>query len=203
MPEYKEINKAKQLLVEGKDAKIFFEALLSNLDITEIQIQNYGGIDELKGFLNQFSKAPGFQEKVESIGIIRDAENRFKSAFQSIGSALNMAGFSVPQRPQQKTESQPCISVFILPDNKTKGMLETLCNRSVDKDPAMVCVDTYFDCLKENSVKLPKKIEKARLQTFMASKKKVPRLIGIAAKQNIWPWDSPVFENIKQFLSDL
>ena len=56
MPEYKEINKAKQLLVEGKDAKIFFEALLSNLDITEIQIQNYGGIDELKGFLNQFSK---------------------------------------------------------------------------------------------------------------------------------------------------
>ncbi len=203
MQGYREIEKRKQLLVEGNDADSFLTVLLKNLKITSIQIQNYGGKDELKGFLKQFLKAPGFQEKVESLGIVRDAETSPKSAFQSICSALKIAGFPVPQIPLEKTKTQPCISVFILPDNKTKGMLETICLRSVEKDSTMVCIDTYFKCLKKKLNTLPKNIEKARLQAFLASRKKVPRKLGIAAMQNVWPWDSPVFKNIKQFLNSL
>lgn len=203
MPEYKEIIKTKQLLVDGDDADYFFRALFKKIDITEIQIQNYGGNDELKGFLIQFAKARGFQEKVESIGIIRDAEKSAKSAFQSVSSAVTKAGFSAPKKPLEQTKTQPCISVYILPDSKSKGMLETICNQSVEKDPAMLCVDTYLKCLKEKLTLLPRNIEKARLQVFLASRKKVPRKLGVAAMQNVWPWDSPVFENIKNFLETL
>ena len=122
MPELQEINKAKQLLVDGDDADCFFSTLLKNLKIKDIQIQNYGGNDELKGFLKQFRIAPGFLDKVECIGIVRDAEKNPKSAFQSISGFLKMANLPVPKKPLEITNTQPRVSVFILPDSKTKKL---------------------------------------------------------------------------------
>ena len=203
MPEYKEIKMTKQLLVEGDDADYFFSALLEELSISEIQIQNYGGKDELKGFLKQFCKVFGFWEKVVSLGIVRDAETNPSTAFQSVSGALCVAGLPVPQCPLDLTDTQPRISVFILPDAETNGMLETVCLRSVEKDPAMFCVEEYFKCLKERLKFFPKNMEKARLQAFLASREKGPRMLGGAAKQGYWPWNSPIFENIKHFLNAL
>jgi hypothetical protein len=62
MPQYKEITKAKQLLVDGDDAVGFFSAFLYHLGMLQlIQVQNYGGNDELRGFLKQFRRASGFK----------------------------------------------------------------------------------------------------------------------------------------------
>ncbi|MDY6863685.1 MAG: DUF3226 domain-containing protein [Thermodesulfobacteriota bacterium] len=108
MTEFIKINKNKQLLVDGNDASWFFSALLQKLSIAEIQIQNYGGNDELRGFLKQFCKAPGFAERVKSSGIIRDAENNPKGAFQSVHNALRTA-----KLPMQKGPSKPL--GYILP----------------------------------------------------------------------------------------
>ena len=203
MPLYREIEKPKQLLVEGFDAYWFFSALLKEVSITEIQIQNYGGVDELKGFLVQFCRASGFWDRVESLGIVRDAETDPNAAFQSVSTALDAANLPVPQCPLELTNTQPRTSIFILPDNETNGMLETVCLRSVEEDPAMFCIDEYFKCLREKLEYLPKYTEKAHLQTFLASRKKVPRMLGVAAEQGIWPWNSPVFESIKLFLNRL
>lgn len=199
----KEINKAKQLLVEGNDAEWFFSALLDELQITEMQIQNYGGNNELNGFLEQFPKASGFWDIVESIGIVRDAEKDPNDAFKSVSGALNAVGLFVPKRPLEITNTQPRISVFILPDTKSNGMLETVCLRSVEADSAISCIDEYFKCLKEKLKSIPKNMEKARLQVFLASRKKVPRMLGVAARQGVWPWNSPVFDNVKNFLNAL
>jgi hypothetical protein len=203
MPEYKEIKTTKQLLVEGNDADFFFSALLDELSLSEIQIQNYGGIDELKGFLKQFCKVSGFWEKVVSLGIVRDAETDPSAAFQSVSGALGATDLPVPQCPLDLTDTQPRVSVFILPDAETNGMLETVCLRSVEKDPAMFCVEEYFKCLKERLGFFPKNMEKARLQAFLASREKVPRMLGVAAKQGYWPWNSPIFESISHFLKAL
>ncbi len=54
MPKPKEIEHPKQLLVEGRDAEAFFYPFLENMQISGIQIQNYGGITELASFLKQF-----------------------------------------------------------------------------------------------------------------------------------------------------
>jgi hypothetical protein len=203
MPDYKKIEKAKQLLVDGDDAFSFFTNFLGHLDISDIQIQNYGGNDELNGFLKAFCKAPGFQEKLKSIGVVRDAEKNPKSAFQSVNGLLKKVKLPIPKKPSEITNTKPCVSVYILPDAKTKGMLETICLRSVERDPAMICVETYFKCLKRDTKKLPRNLEKARVQTFLASRKKVPRTLSIASKQNIWPWDSPVFESLKNYVKSL
>ena len=44
------IDKSKQLLVEGEDENQFFGALLDHLENDEIQVQNYGGKNNLRRF---------------------------------------------------------------------------------------------------------------------------------------------------------
>ena len=52
MPGLKPIGKPRQLFVEGRDAEEFFMALLRNMRLVdEVQIQNFGGINDLPGFL--------------------------------------------------------------------------------------------------------------------------------------------------------
>ena len=203
MPEYHEVTKPKQLLVEGKDALNLFTAMLKNLEIPSIQVQDFGGINELNPFLQAFSKSSGFKKNVTSVGIIRDAETDFSAAFQSVCSALDNSNLPIPQNPIERTATQPQISIFILPDNKSAGMLETVCLNSVINDPAMICVDDYFTCIKQKLGYAPNKIEKARLQTFLASREEPQKYLGIACFKNVWPWDSEPFDNIKRFLSDL
>lgn len=70
-----QIEKKILLLVEGKDPRNFFEALIAQLSIENIQIQDCGCVDELRGFLLGFVNMPNFHEIVRSIGIVRDAES--------------------------------------------------------------------------------------------------------------------------------
>ena len=81
--------KSKILLVEGNDPRNFFEAFVRHLSIDNIQIQNFGGITQLRDFLEGLVGATGFRV-VESIGIVRDAETSAESAFQSVQSSLKM-----------------------------------------------------------------------------------------------------------------
>ena len=47
MPDPKPITEPRQLAVEGKDAEVFFTALMNEMNLTGVQVQNYGGKDEL------------------------------------------------------------------------------------------------------------------------------------------------------------
>ena len=122
-----------QLLVEGNDQRNFFEAFSDHLSLDDVQIQNFGGVDELRGFLLALVNAPGFRETVQSVGIVRDAETFAQAAFQSVQSSLSNAGLPVPNRLEQRTVSSPAVTVLILPGNNRPGMLETLlCQSFVD-----------------------------------------------------------------------
>ena len=83
MPKPKEIKSAIQLIVEGNDQRNFFEAFTSHLSITNVQIQDFGGVSQLRDFLEGLVSATGFQT-VQSIGIVRDAETSAERAFQSV-----------------------------------------------------------------------------------------------------------------------
>ena len=52
------IESAFQLLVEGNDPRNFFEKFVEHLDLAGIQVQNFGGVDELKRFLKGFVRTP-------------------------------------------------------------------------------------------------------------------------------------------------
>ena len=209
MPGYDQISKpvelikSKQLLVEGKHALIFFESFIQNLDLMDaIQVHDFNGNTTLKQFLLQFSVSPGFGDIVKTIGVIRDAETNYKAAFQSVVDALKNAGLPTPKKVAEMLDTDPRVGVFILPGSMANGMLETLCLQSVVDDPALTCVDKYLECLKE-LILIPNVHDKARVQVFLASRKRVPNTLGLAARQNIWPWESPHFSKIRSFINSL
>lgn len=69
-PARNEIRSRIQLLVEGKDAENFFRKLALRLSLPEVEVQDFGGVDQLRGFLAAFAAAPNFGI-VRSIGIGR------------------------------------------------------------------------------------------------------------------------------------
>ncbi|MGH7597070.1 MAG: DUF3226 domain-containing protein [bacterium] len=194
------IIEAIQLLVEGKDAEIFFKALLRKINLSGIQVQDFGGKDELKGFLKALRNAPNFARQVVSLGIVRDAETDPKAAFQSVCSALRNADLTEPPRPIAQAGENPKISVLIIPNAMTPGMLETLCLEAVTEDPAMACVREYFECVQLKKGLLPSNMFKARLHVYLASCSKPGLRLGEAADAGYWPWDNPIFDPLKQFL---
>ena len=127
MPRPAEIKSAVQLLVEGNDQRNFFEAFTSHLSISNIQIQNFGGVNELSDFLEGFVGATGFRETVQSLGIVRDAET---SAERSVPKCSVFVGadatLPVPDSPAERTDTNPAVAVLILPGDNRQGMLETL-----------------------------------------------------------------------------
>lgn len=187
---------SKVLLVEGNTPAHFFEAMLRHLDLDDcIEIRNFGGVTDLRTYLITLASTSEFRTLVRSVGIVRDAEENQTAARDSVDSALTAASLASNTRA----------SVFILPDNRNPGMLETLCIDAIRTDPAFKCVENYFDCLEQEGVDLPDDTHrvKAVVQTFLASRPDVQLFPGLAAYRGYWPWDSPVFEPLKQFLRSI
>lgn len=190
------------LIVEGIEDQQFFEALIQHLRISEIQVMPIGGKTQLSDQLAALRTVEGFSA-VRSLGIVRDADNDFKAAFQSVRHALQDADLPVPDRPLGSAGEKPSVTVMILPDNNTPGMLEDLCLRAVATDPAMICVEQYFECLKQQAISLPKNPAKAKIQAFLASRPEAGKRLGEAAQAGYWPWHSGAFEQVKDFLQKL
>ena len=120
MPKPVQPTSAIQLLVEGKDPCNFFGAFVDHLNIEELQIQDFGGVDELKGFLGVMVKQSGFHDTVRMLGIVRDAETSAQGAFQSVQSSLRNAGLPVPVRPGESARpgepagAAPTVNVLVL-----------------------------------------------------------------------------------------
>jgi hypothetical protein len=214
IPRPKPITHSIQLAVEGISALYFFRALLRSINIiNQIQIQNFGGNEELENFLLALKNTGDFNTVV-SIGIIRDAESNHPSnAFKSVCSALRDVELYQPSQPEKFEGANPRIGVLILPNANECGMLETLCLQSVSNDPAIKCIEDYLDCLRSNCLQEPidesHNIHKARVQAFLASrtflspKRRNIWLLGQAADKGDWQWDSPAFDHVKLFLTSL
>jgi hypothetical protein len=82
-------------------------------------------------------------------------------------------------------------------------MLEDLCLKAVVQDPAMLCVEQYFECLQQEELPLPDNISKAKAQVFLASRRKAGLRLGEAAQAGYWPWEAKAFEQVRDFLQHI
>ena len=203
MPEPNTIESRIQLLVEGNDQRNFFEAFIDHLSLANIQIQNFGGVTDLRPFLSILVKRSGFRETVQSVGIVRDAETSAQAAFQSVQSSLSNAGLPVPSRPEDRTDGSPAVTVLILPGNNRTGMLETLLNETFAHTPEEACINAFFDCVETISTVSITNPDKARAYAYLTTKPNPHHSVGMAAKQNYWNLDHPVFDQLRQFLTAL
>ncbi len=192
-----------QLLVEGNDQRNFFEAFIQHLSLANIQIQNFGGVDDLRGFLLAFRDAPGFQDKVHGIGIVRDSETSAKSAFESIRSSLRNAELPVPDRTWERTSTDPTIAVMLLPDGCNEGMLETLLCQTFAGTAIGQCIDALFECVEPLAEPPTKRPEKARAHAYLATRPDPHLSVGVAAKRGYWDLDHSAFGGVQTFLKSL
>jgi hypothetical protein len=167
----KSITKPKLLLVEGQDEVFIFTELLKTMNLDQnVDVREVGGKDQFPNKIHDLQSVSGYG-LVKSLGILRDADDNPESAFQSVCSVLDKVKLPIPIAPLQPKIGPPQVTVMIIPDEHSKGMLETVYLETVRDDPAMTCVDEFFDCLKEKRDPLSENaIPKARVRAFLASR---------------------------------
>lgn len=195
------ISKPKLLIVEGEDEKGFFEALLTSMAITDVQVLPIGGKTKLRSNLKALVQGSNFSS-VKTLAVARDADDNPTGAFQSVCDALKYVGLSVPAAELILSKGNPKTIVMILPAPGSNGMLEDVCLSSVASTREMSCVLQYFKCIKEKTGNLPNNISKARLQTYLAAKEPGLRL-GEAAQRGLWSWENSAFSRITEFIKML
>ena len=198
-----EIEKPRQLLVEGKDQQHFFEEFLKHIGREKlVQVQDYGGGTELRGFLPAFVKMPGFNS-VSSIGIIRDAESSAQSTFQSVQSSLRNVNLAVPTQVEVATASTPTVAVLILPGGGRNGMLETVLCELFAGDAIDKCIDEFFNCAGSQAGVAITKPAKSRAFAYLALTRKPYHSVGVAAQAGVWDLNHCAFANVSAFLRNL
>lgn len=196
------IESSTQLLVEGKDPRNFFQAFIQQqYPDYQIEVRSYGGISELGEYLGGFVKIPEFG-RVQSLGLVRDAEHCAQSAFGSVRSALTKAGLPLPPQPAMRSETQPAVTVLILPGHNQPGMLETLLCQSFVGDPIAECIDNFFDCLAALKVSV-KRPDKARARVYLTTKPEAHVSVGVAMQKKYWDLKHAAFAPVHAFIKDL
>ena len=201
-----DISESVQLFVEGNDQRNFFRALLDHMEIGNVQVQNYGGIGELAGFLRAVAPTDQFRDAVKSLGIVQDVEQRSaQSAFASIQSSLRNAQLPVPDQPRQRAGTSPVVSALLLPDDDNSGMLETLLCRTFAGSGLDGCIDSFFECMRDITGSGPHRPEKARAHAYLATQRDPHVSVGVAAMSDhgYWDLDHPALDGVRNFLRSL
>jgi hypothetical protein len=201
-----QIEQPRLLLVEGNDDVQFFRRLIERRQSQAIQIIPYDGKDKLGPFLTDvFVPRARTTGMVTRIGVVRDADDFYDRAFQSVADSLQRADLPVPSAPVTLAYGlldgdEVSVAVYIMPDNGSQGDLEALCLEAVRDAPAAPCVDRYFECL-QSIGHVPRQESKARLRAHLASHPEDPTLLtGNALAAGVIPWNSPAFEGLRAFL---
>ena len=192
---FDQIVKPRLLVGEGRDEVNFFESLLTDLQIYDVQVVDYGGKPKLKPFLATLPRIPGFSG-LQAIGITQDADDDPAAAVQSIEHAIHAAALPAGLRT----------SKFVMPGENTPGALESLCNLAIAKTSLGSCIESYLICAVEAGLEQKWSIgnaAKARLQAWLAVQNEPGKRLGEAARTGLLNWDDTSFGPLKSFITNL
>ena len=122
---------SKILLVEGKDDEHVLKHICGNRGIPELDVQPIG---DAKKLLESFPiRLRASNQEGDAVGVVIDADTDLDSRWQTIYSRLLGVGYTnVPQLPDPNGtilsppdgSLLPKAGIWIMPDNKTSGILE-------------------------------------------------------------------------------
>lgn len=194
---------------QGADLHVMGE-LCRREGIQGFQFLSLNGHSKLRGFLKALARSPhfrspvpGYSTPVRAMAIVLDAEGDAAAAFAKVADALASAGLPAPAAAGQVTAGVLKVGVFLVPDNVSPGMIETLCLRSVAADPAWECLDVFFRCVESNGGTLPANIDKARAQAFLSTRPQPDLPVGLAALEGYWDFAHETFKPLIDFLRRL
>ncbi|MFZ2969551.1 MAG: DUF3226 domain-containing protein [Minisyncoccia bacterium] len=119
---------------------------------------------------------------VKNLLIIVDADENIENRFEELKKSLlknSNKSFNFPDKLNiidKKNPEKINVGIFLFPDCKNKGSLETLCLEALKhdkKDEKLDCVKNYFDCLQGRGIDINKETEnnksKSKFRVFMAT----------------------------------
>lgn len=209
------IDKTKLILAEGRDTQGFIEWLCRKWGkANDVQVMDFGGNQELRPFIKNLVNMDGYDE-VESIVIVRDAEESTQSAIDSIKGALGNDKLGndklpVPCKPftfQSESGKNTAYMIFSDPSDSSRGTLEDLCLAMVNDQPVFECIDSFFECVNE---KLAAKtnlthLHKRKVRCYLSTAKLncVGANIGQAAERGAWDIEHKALLPFKQIITEL
>lgn len=203
------ISESRVLLVEGKDEFMFFSSLLgATPGLSPFQVIPVGKEklrDSLSIIREMFDRAA---LTCEALGVVRDADEDASGAFQSVRDALCDGEWASPGRPGRHgevTSDFPKIGVFIMPDGRQRGALETLCRRAVEDTEAGRCATEYLRCMERAGriAGVAARRDKAFAHTYLAGSDDPVARVGEGAQQGIWDYTHAVFSPLVDFVRRL
>lgn len=201
------------ILCEGLDAKLFLIQLLNSSELSaepafaeDIQVEDFGGNEDLPRFLEVLKNMSGFDE-VETLMIIRDAEHDANLAVTQVQHALEQNMFSVPTNPCVWASGRPRTGFAIFPSCSRElkdGALEDLC-LDVLKEPDCTAIadaiEGFLQGLTKNHQRQFPHRFKTKLHTYFSITDKFVSLkIGEAAKAGAFDWNHPRLAALKNFI---
>jgi hypothetical protein len=179
----------RELLVEGTDDLHVMSALFmahklpDDFKVVKPK-DDQGGVDEL------FKTVPTRlkQSDLERIGIVVDADEHVLSRWATIKSILEQSGCAnVPTSPTpqgfvMQIPDGPKVGVWIMPDNKEPGILESfLAFLTPPTDLLLMHVNTFIDSIPDHCNRCPNvRIPKARIHAWLAVQKEPGKPLGQA-----------------------
>lgn len=135
---------------------------------------------------------------------MRDADTNARDAFRSVHDAVNAVGLQAPREHAGFSDGRPpAVGIFIVPDGRAQGAVETLCNQSVAETPGGACVERYLTCLQDGNALLSRNRDKSFAHAWLASRRDPVARVGEAARQGEWNLDHPAFTPLVRFVERL
>ncbi len=198
------LNSDRLLLVEGQDEVLLFEALIQQRfqkSPPVFQIVPAGGKNQFPMHMKAIAVAAATGPQLQSIGIIRDADDNPGGAFQSVCDHLGKAGLEPPEHHAGFTMNRPYVGIFIVPDGKHSGAIESLCRQSVNDTDVAQCVQQYLACLSDKNVMAAGNPDKSFVHAYLAALRNPLARVGEGAQQGVWCLESRIFNELSDFLS--
>jgi hypothetical protein len=189
------IERPRLILGEGVEDERFLRTLLraAGLDPEGFEILEFGGKHGLAGFLGTLKLTPGFEERVAAVLITVDADQDAQAAFQRAAEALTRNELPRPPQPAHFVGSAPEVAVWVFPDNRSPGCLETLCRRALRSHRLAGCVDGFMGCCAPQD---QAQADKAWVYAFLACQPNPRRRLGELSPDDLSSWDLSAFDGL-------
>jgi len=203
------IKQAKVLVAEGKDECELALAVLASLKLTDVQVIDGKGKDNLKSRIKQAFKEPAFPD-VTHFAIFLDADGSYQDCFKSIAHLFNERKLPFPEQGKLSSEKDGFrTSIWISPDNASAGMLEDMFLHCIADEPLVAMATSFVEQLAE---KYPSTTEsgkfgvpshkcKAISHACLTATNGPLKHLGVSAKTGHWDVQHDRLKAFRDFLS--
>jgi hypothetical protein len=193
------------LIVEGHSDLFFYKELLKTLgNYDRVFIKHFNGKSDLTIKLEIFLN-PQLLASKEAFGVIVDADTNAEGTAGSLTQVLKrVTGQTITQGTW--TKGKPRVGLFITPDGKSNGEVETLVWRAWSADPLNAkpkyCIEEFVQCMASAEFR-PQSADKGFVGALLAIRNDDDPRLGAGARAKVFDFNRPEFSPLKQFLSDL